>query len=1372
MRKKLIMLLTLVFVALCCQYACTYAAMKCNNCGNIDITITYNTTSTTHTSILLCKKCNSVVQSVATSAHTWNNLHTCTVCGYREPHKYQAKITKNATCSNEGERTYTCICGASFTEKIDVLDHSFKYMGDTPEAQRHLLKCANCTATRKETHNFNSDNVCKVCAYKAGCTHTWKNATCTSPKTCTKCGETSGTALGHNYVYDDDGYGKDTHTLRCENCSATKSENHNLNSSGICKVCGYKTVCDHEYVYTSVNSTKHSLKCRKCSNTYEENHSFNSNDKCTKCGYKRNCTHTWKNATCTSPKTCTKCGETSGTALGHNYVYDDDGYGKDTHTLRCENCSATKSENHNLNSSGICKVCGYKTVCDHEYVYTSVNSTKHSLKCRKCSNTYEENHSFNSNDKCTKCGYKRNCTHTWKNATCTSPKTCTKCGEISGTALGHEYKYSGGKKTTTTHTLSCTRCSSTKNEKHNLNGEVCVTCGYKGNHVFEYSGGEVNAKTHLLNCKNCSATRAEAHNFDKNKICKVCSYKVECAHEYIYSSIDETKHTIKCKKCDLAIEENHEFGSDNRCIKCTFIKKCSKDNINAGHPIFKVECISIDENTHEITERCMACNSSFTHVENHIFSSNGKCFDCGFEKNEEKKCSATEILDGHSPRPTLHQVRYDETCHKVYYYCEICKRGFFKLEAHTLNNGKCSCGYQEGTYICEHDSENYKTTYNNSSDSNKHIKSIECQKCNAKLEIRENHEFTKANKCDRCDSDFSMQVKYDTSSLLPGESTQITVTHNGNENIKIKYTSSNEKLISVDNAGNAEAKVIENSKTKDATVKITVKAYINETKNIATQTIDIKYNPKYSLKVDIPDEIYLDEETILGAIATPNNGNGFIRWNISGVGDINQNAGVNNIAYTPSILGKHTLRVSYYNKTGTRLAMETREIVVKERKTKEPSSQMSIFLDEEVTLSGVENLQVISGKSLIVSENKIIGVELGTTIIKDEKENIYVVNVTNQIIPITEMNIEINTKNDVIFAGQKVQAIITTKPENATEEYEISSSDKETLTVTNNGVIEAKKAGKAEITLKTSSGNTVTKEVNVKAETLKLTTNNSTVKLDIGEKTYKFPIDETLLSEETLKNIEYISNNENVATIQNDGTVVLKGIGYAKITAKMKSLKGTTTSVSLTLKVQNYSQKKTGKTKYDQKVGTNEESEKVYVYFGGSGSITGGIEATANQTLKNNTYADTLLVPTGTGDVGRWNEWYQTIDDISELLQSDEYKDKEIVLIGYSSGGYPAAEIALNLAEAGMTSQIELHIVDGVQGSDGKEPIQEYEAIENAGIETTIYASSDGRGISKVTREVGEKYADSEHITYVSDYTKNNTTHRDINSLAHDLIGQ
>lgn len=38
-----------------------------------------------------------------------------------------------------------------------------------------------------------------LCLSGCACKHEWAEATCTEPKTCTKCGETEGEALGHNW---------------------------------------------------------------------------------------------------------------------------------------------------------------------------------------------------------------------------------------------------------------------------------------------------------------------------------------------------------------------------------------------------------------------------------------------------------------------------------------------------------------------------------------------------------------------------------------------------------------------------------------------------------------------------------------------------------------------------------------------------------------------------------------------------------------------------------------------------------------------------------------------------------------------------------------------------------------------------------------------------------------------------------------------------------------------------------------------------------------------------------------------------------------------------------------------------------------------
>lgn len=66
-------------------------------------------------------------------------------------HSYTSKITKAATCTEKGTKTFTCECGNSFTEEIAALGHT----GGT--------------------------------------------ATCTSPKTCSRCNTDYETALGHDF---------------------------------------------------------------------------------------------------------------------------------------------------------------------------------------------------------------------------------------------------------------------------------------------------------------------------------------------------------------------------------------------------------------------------------------------------------------------------------------------------------------------------------------------------------------------------------------------------------------------------------------------------------------------------------------------------------------------------------------------------------------------------------------------------------------------------------------------------------------------------------------------------------------------------------------------------------------------------------------------------------------------------------------------------------------------------------------------------------------------------------------------------------------------------------------------------------------------
>lgn len=116
--------------------------------------------------------------SYDTSVDGNTTTRTCRYCGFwysitsECAHDYAGEVTTAATCTTDGVKTYTCSkCGNSYTETISALGHSFNL------------------------------------------------ATCTEPKTCSRCGATIGSALGHSW-------------------QPTGAVDVNLGSEYECTVCG------------------------------------------------------------------------------------------------------------------------------------------------------------------------------------------------------------------------------------------------------------------------------------------------------------------------------------------------------------------------------------------------------------------------------------------------------------------------------------------------------------------------------------------------------------------------------------------------------------------------------------------------------------------------------------------------------------------------------------------------------------------------------------------------------------------------------------------------------------------------------------------------------------------------------------------------------------------------------------------------------------------------------------------------------------------------------------------------------------------------------------------------------------------------------
>lgn len=136
--------------------------------------------------IYTCDCGDSYTETIPATGHHYVDGE-CEHCGEKDPdahtHSYTEKITKEPTCTEEGEKTYTCECGDSYTEVILATGHHY---GDDD-------KCTDCGEMNPEhKHNYTE--------------------TITKEPTCTEDGEKKYTcdcgdsytevipATGHNYV--------------------------------------------------------------------------------------------------------------------------------------------------------------------------------------------------------------------------------------------------------------------------------------------------------------------------------------------------------------------------------------------------------------------------------------------------------------------------------------------------------------------------------------------------------------------------------------------------------------------------------------------------------------------------------------------------------------------------------------------------------------------------------------------------------------------------------------------------------------------------------------------------------------------------------------------------------------------------------------------------------------------------------------------------------------------------------------------------------------------------------------------------------------------------------------------------------------------
>ena len=360
------------------EATCTEEGEKkftCSICGD-EKTEKVSATGHQHTEIR--NKKEATCKETGYSGDTW-----CKDCGKKilsgqtiaktENHSWDAgKVTTKATCTEEGEKTFTCsICGDEKTEKVSATGHQHTEIRNKKEA------------TCKET-GYSGDTWCKDCGKKilSGQTiaktenHSWDAGKVTTKATCTEEGEKTFTcsicgdektekvsATGHQHTEirnkkeatcKEEGYSGDTW---CKDCgkkilsgqAIAKTEDHSWNQGEItkeptCKEEGEKTftcsICGNTKT-EKVSTTDHQhMEIRNQKNPTCKEAGYSGDTYCADCGVKissgktiaKTKNHNWDGGVITTEPTCTERGEKTFTcticgntntkkvnATGHSY---------------------------------------------------------------------------------------------------------------------------------------------------------------------------------------------------------------------------------------------------------------------------------------------------------------------------------------------------------------------------------------------------------------------------------------------------------------------------------------------------------------------------------------------------------------------------------------------------------------------------------------------------------------------------------------------------------------------------------------------------------------------------------------------------------------------------------------------------------------------------------------------------------------------------------------------------------------------------------------------------------------------------------------------------------------------------------------------
>ena len=425
---------------------------------------------------------------------------------------------------------------------------------------------ASCNKSCDHVYDDCADIECNLCGETRDSMHSWKDADCVTPKTCTVCQKTEGSALGHEWTTPDVDQCEVQST--CSRCGATEGENkehiYDNACDTTCNTCGKSRTTEHTPNEDDGDCTT-AITCSVCGDV-------------TTAGKAQHVAHA-DDGDCTTPVTCTECSTVITAAKSHDFsgAWEKDAIGH-WHVCANEGCTKTDTKaDHTSDGAATeekaekCTVCEYVITPEFEHTHNhnipKFDNDNHWIECACGDKSAITAHTVNDDD-----------------GDCTTAVTCSGCAHIMTVAKAHTPNADDGDCTTD---ITCKDC-----------GKV-TTAGYK-EHTPNNDDGDC---TTPVDCKVCGtiitpatnghSAEPDDHDCTTATKCVTCEKVLVEAKEHTAIDDGNCMTELKCTECGKVVKQgadehndtDEDFECDNEGCQITLDGAPKDENEGIDFPI-------------------------------------------------------------------------------------------------------------------------------------------------------------------------------------------------------------------------------------------------------------------------------------------------------------------------------------------------------------------------------------------------------------------------------------------------------------------------------------------------------------------------------------------------------------------------------------------------------------------------------------------------------------------------------------------------------------------------------------------------------------------------------------------------------------------